>query len=146
MQPPREVDLPQLRRPRHAYDEEEPLERARTVVDLVSLQNQYSPWHRQLEDDGTLAYCEREDLAFIPWSPLGGSSRAERLSDIEALAELSEAKGISPQRLVIAWLMVRSPAVLPIPASTNPDHATDTLRAYAVDLSDEEVARLDDVA
>ena len=50
----------------------EQIERARAVVEVVSVQNQYSPWHRRPERNGVLEYCEREGLTFLPWSPLGG--------------------------------------------------------------------------
>ena len=90
-------------------------------------------------------YCEREGLTFLPWSPLGGRSRAKDLGQIDALATLAREKDISPQRLVIAWLMARSPCILPIPGSSRRDHAEDLLAAVDVTLSDEEVQRIDGV-
>lgn len=123
----------------------EQIERAQTVVDVVSVQNQYSPWHRRPESDGVLAFCERHDLAFLPWSPLGGRNRARDLDDVDALATLATEKGLSPQRLVLAWLMGRSPAVLPIPGASRVASATDSVRAGSVTLTDAEMARLDDV-
>lgn len=121
----------------------EQIERAREVVDVVSVQNQYSPWHRQPEQDGVLAYCEREGLAFLPWSPLGGRSRAKSLSELEGLTALADGKGISPQRLVLAWLMAKSPCVVPIPGATRMTTAEDSIAAAEVTLSDEEVQRVE---
>ena len=120
----------------------EQIERAREVVEVVSVQNQYSPWHRRPERDGVLAYCEAEGLTFLPWSPLGGSSRAKRLDQIDALATLAREKGISPQRLVIAWLMARSPCILPIPGSSRRDNTEDLLAAVDVTLTEDEVQRI----
>jgi pyridoxine 4-dehydrogenase len=122
----------------------EQIEEARAVVDVVSVQNQYSPWHRRPEESGVLDYCEEHGLAFLPYSPLGGRSRANDLGDYEVLAEMAEAKNISPQRLVLAWLMARSPAVVPIPGATRTASAEDSMRAAEVTLSDDEVRRIDE--
>ncbi len=121
----------------------EEIERARAVVEVVSVQNQYSPWHRRPEHNGVLEYCEREGLTFLPWSPLGGRSRAKSLHQIDGLATLAREKGISPQRLVIAWLMARSSCILPIPGSSRLDNTEDLLAAIDVTLSDDEVRRID---
>ena len=121
----------------------EQIKRAREVVEVVSVQNQYSPWHRRPEHDGVLAFCEEEGLTFLPWSPLGGSGRAKRLGQIDALATLARAKDISPQRLVIAWLMARSPCILPIPGSSRRANAEDLLAAVDVSLTEDEVRRVD---
>lgn len=116
---------------------------ARDVVDVVSLQNQYSPWRRWPEQSGILDYCEQEGITFIPSSPLGGSGRAKSLNQIEDLATLAREKGISPQRLVLAWLMARSSCILPIPGSSCLTNTTDALNAVDVTLTEEEVRRID---
>lgn len=121
----------------------EQIERAQTVVDVVSVQNQYSPWHRRPESSGVLNHCERNDLVFLPWSPLGGRSRAHTLDRFSELTDMAAAKGVSPQRLVLAWLLHRSPAILPIPGASRIESATDSVQAWAVSLSDDEVARID---
>ncbi len=119
------------------------IERAREVVEVVSVQNQYSPWHRRPERDGVLDYCEAHDLAFLPWGPLGGRRRAKDLDAFEGLVALAGEKGISPQRLVLAWLMARSPAVLPIPGASRVETAEDSLAAVAVTLTGDEVRRIE---
>ena len=121
----------------------EQIKRARDVVEVVSVQNQYSPWHRRPEHNGVLDYCEEEGLTFLPWSPLGGRSRAKRLGQIDALATLAREKDVSPQRLVIAWLMARSPCILPIPGSSRRANAEDLLAAVDVTLAEDEVRRID---
>lgn len=122
------------------------IERARRVVDVVSVQNQYSPWHRAPEKDGVLAYCEREGLTFLPWSPFGGKNRAKKLDEIPVLAALARERGISPQRLVLAWLRAKSPRILPIPGTTKIAHLEDCLAAAGVTLTPEEVRRIDEGA
>lgn len=118
------------------------LEAARGVVDLVSVQNQYSPWHRKPEQDGVLAYCEEHELIFLPYSPLGGRSRAKDLDDFGVLAELSEHHGVSPQRIVLAWLRQRSPVVLPIPGASHEETALDSVRSAGLELTEAEVDQI----
>ncbi len=122
------------------------IERARRVVDVVSVQNQYSPWHRTPEKDGVLEYCEREGLTFLPWSPFGGMNRAKKLAEIPVLAALSRERGLSPQRLVLAWLRAKSPRILPIPGTTKIEHLEDCVAAATVTLTPEEVRRIDEGA
>ena len=121
----------------------EQIERARTVVDVVSVQNQYSPWHRTPEDSGVLAYCEQHDLAFLPWSPLGGRSRAKSLDTFDALVEVAADHGVPPQQVVLAWLAARSPAVLPIHGASRTETAEDSIAAATLSLSPDEVAHID---
>jgi aryl-alcohol dehydrogenase-like predicted oxidoreductase len=121
----------------------EQIQQARKVVDLVSVQNQYNPWHRQPEQDGVLAYCEREQLTFFPWSPLGGSRRVQQLPELKPVAQLAEAKGISVYCLVLAWLRAKSPCVVPIPGASKVESIADSVKAAEVDLSPAEVAQID---
>ena len=90
-----------------------------------------------------LDYCEAHDLAFLPWSPLGGRSRAKDLDEFEGLERLAHEKGVSPQRLVLAWLMAQSPAVLPIPGASRTETAEDSIAAADLMLSDDEVQRME---
>jgi pyridoxine 4-dehydrogenase len=119
------------------------IEEARQIVEIVSVQNQYNPWRRTPERDGTLAYCEKEKLTFLPWSPLGGGDRVERLKDIPVLRRLSAEKNVSPQRIVIAWMLARSPAILPIPGASRIHNLEDSIAAAEMRLSEEEVSRID---
>lgn len=121
----------------------EQIKRARDVVDIVSVQNQYNPWYRQPELDGVLKYCEQEKLTFLPWSPLGGSRHVGKLEDIRAIADLAKDKGVSVYAIVLAWLRAKSPVVVPIPGASKPSSIEDSVRAVEVKLSDEEVAKID---
>lgn len=121
----------------------EQVKRARDVVDIVSVQNQYNPWFRQPEFDGMLEYCEKEKLTFLPWSPLGGSRRVGKLEDIEAIAELAKEKGASVYSIVLAWLRAKSPAIVPIPGASKTSSIEDSVRAVEVKLSDQEMAKID---
>lgn len=121
----------------------EQIERARDVVDVVSVQNRYSPWHRAPEHDGVLDYCEREGLTFLPYSPLGGRSRAKSLDEYEDIAALAREKDISPQRLVLAWLMAKAACILPIPGVSRIESVEDSIPAVDVHLTEDEVRRVD---
>ncbi len=119
------------------------IKRARDVVDIVSVQNQYNPWHRQPETDGVLEYCDSEGLTFFPWSPLGGSRRFSQIKDIPAIAQLAQAKGVSVYSIVLAWLRAKSPRVLPIPGASKPESILDSLTAANVTLSQADVEQID---
>ncbi|MBD2744449.1 aldo/keto reductase [Coleofasciculus sp. FACHB-1120] len=120
----------------------EQIKRARDVVEIVSVQNQYNPWNRQPEEDGVLEYCEKEQLTFLPWSPLGGSRRVGKLEDIDAIAQLAQEKSVSVYNIVLAWLRAKSPAIVPIPGASKVSSIEDSVRAVDVNLSDEEVAKI----
>ncbi|MBD2186065.1 aldo/keto reductase [Aerosakkonema funiforme] len=121
----------------------EQIKRARDVVEIVSVQNQYNPWYRQPEFDGVLEYCEKEGLTFLPWSPLGGSNRVGRLKNIKAISQLAKEKGVSVYNIVLAWLMAKSPCVVPIPGASKVSSIEDSVRAADVKLSGDEVANID---
>jgi aryl-alcohol dehydrogenase-like predicted oxidoreductase len=121
----------------------EQIKQAREVVDIVSVQNQYSPWERQPESDGVLKYCEDEGLTFLPWSPFGGSRRHQNLQDIPAIAQLAQAKSVSVYCIVLAWLRAKSPAILPIPGASKISSVEDSVSAINVQLSEAEVQKID---
>ena len=110
--------------------------------DLVSVQNQFSPSFRSSEPE--LYLCNELGLAFLPWSPLGGITRAPGLGDRFAVyAEVGAAHGVSPQQVCLAWLLAKAPIVIPIPGSSRPETIRDSAAADSLTLSTEELARLD---
>jgi pyridoxine 4-dehydrogenase len=121
----------------------EQIEQARSVVDIVSVQNQYSPWQRQPETDGVLEYCDREGLTFLPWSPFGGRRRHDNLTDIAAIAKLAEEKNVSVYCIVLAWLRSKSPCILPIPGASKISSIEDSVKAVEIKLSKSEVEQID---
>ncbi len=121
----------------------EQIQRARDVVDIVSVQNQYSPWVRSPETDGVLKYCEQEGLTFLPWSPFGGGSRHQKLTEIKAITDLAKEKGVSVYDIVLAWLRAKSPCILPIPGASKVASIEDSAKAVEVKLSPEEVQKID---
>ena len=109
---------------------------------LVSVQNQFSPTFRTSEPE--LELCNELGLAFLPWSPLGGISRAATLGDRFAVyAEIGAAHGVSPQQVCLAWMLAKAPVVIPIPGSSRPETIRDSVAAESLVLGAEELARLD---
>jgi len=106
---------------------------------LVSVQNQYAPNFRSSEEE--LRLCDELGLAFLPWSPLGGIGRAQQLGSGE-FATIARAHGVSPQQVALAWMLAKSPVVIPIPGSSRPETITDSAAAADLRLSAEELARL----
>ncbi|HEY3555950.1 MAG TPA: aldo/keto reductase [Kribbella sp.] len=109
---------------------------------LVSVQNQFSPAFRSSEPE--LELCDELGIAFLPWSPLGGISRAGDLgSKHPAFHELAAELGVSPQRLTLAWMLAKSPYVIPIPGSSRPETIRDSYAAIDLKLTPAQVATLD---
>jgi aryl-alcohol dehydrogenase-like predicted oxidoreductase len=109
---------------------------------LVSVQNEFSPAFRSSEDE--LRLCDVLGIAFLPWAPLGGSSRAGELGSAHtAFEEVGEAHGVSPQQVCLAWMLAKSPVVIPIPGSTRPETIRDSAAAANLELTADEITRLD---
>jgi aryl-alcohol dehydrogenase-like predicted oxidoreductase len=111
---------------------------------IISVQNEFSPFYRH--DLDVLSLCEQEGLAFLPWSPLGGSKRVARLREDEssAFVVMAREKNVSVERLVIAMLLAYSPVIIPIPGATRAETITDVLAASELVLSAAELAHLMD--
>lgn len=109
---------------------------------LVSVQNQYSPAYRSSEPE--LRLCDEMGIAFLPWSPLGGISKAAELgSRFSAFQEVADAHGVSSQQVTLAWMLAASPVVIPIPGSSRPETIQDSARAADLELGADELERLD---
>lgn len=109
---------------------------------LVSVQNQFSPVFRSSEPE--LVLCHELGIAFLPWSPLGGISRAADLgSTFAAFADIAAAHEVSPQQVCLAWMLAKSPVVIPIPGSSRPETIQDSAQAVDLTLTADELARLD---
>jgi aryl-alcohol dehydrogenase-like predicted oxidoreductase len=108
---------------------------------LVSVQNQFSPAFRSSEAE--LELCDELGIAFLPWSPLGGITRAGGLGTANAaFAEVARDHGVSPQRVCLAWMLALAPVVIPIPGSSRPETVRDSAAAAELTLTAAEIARL----
>jgi aryl-alcohol dehydrogenase-like predicted oxidoreductase len=118
------------------------IRQARELVEVASVQNEFSPRFRRSE--GELAWCAANRIAFLPWSPLGGIGRGRVLGGRHrAFAEVAEAHGVSPQRVALAWELAKGSVVIPIPGSSRPETVLDSAAAASLRLSADELARLD---
>ncbi len=113
------------------------IEQAREVVDVVSVQNLYNLGNRQSEE--VLQYCEREGIAFIPWFPVAAGDLAKPGGLLDEIAAEHQA---THAQLALAWLLRRSPVMLPIPGTGSVAHLEENCAAAQVELTDEEYAAL----
>jgi pyridoxine 4-dehydrogenase len=113
----------------------EHIERARKIVPIVSVQNRYSFADR--EWDYVVDHCERNEIAFIPWFPLGAGKVAG-----EILNRVAKAHQSSPLQVALAWLLQRSPIMLPIPGTSSVEHLKENIRAASLRLTKEEYEEL----
>src|SRR5438034_9282056 len=119
----------------------EDIARARKIVPIVSVQNRYNIEDRQSEN--VLAYCEKEKLGFLPWFPIGGSHGLKPESPLNTAAK---AHGGSVYQVALAWLLERSPAMLPIPGTSSLAHLEENVAAAKLKLTPEEWKAIDALA
>ncbi|MEW2441796.1 aldo/keto reductase [Micromonospora marina] len=115
----------------------EEIEAARAIAPIVSVQNLYNLADRSAED--VLEHCERHDLAFIPWFPIATGNLARPGGPLDAI---STAHGATPAQLALAWLLRRSPVMLPIPGTSSVAHLEENVAAAEVELTDDEFEAL----
>ena len=117
---------------------QEHIERARKIVPIVSVQNRYGFADR--EWDYVVDYCERHGIAFIPWSPLGSGKVGGML--LEGIAKTHQK---TPKQVALAWLLKRSPVMLPIPGTSSIEHLEENAQAASLRLTEEEYRELTSV-
>lgn len=115
----------------------EELERAREVVEVVTVQNRYNLEDRDSED--VLEVCEAEGMGFIPWFPLATGRLADPGGPLDRIAREHDA---TPAQIALAWLLARSPVMLPIPGTSSIEHFEENLAAAGIELSPDEVAEI----
>ena len=113
------------------------IEQARKIATIVSVQNLYNLANRQAED--VLDYAEAENLAFIPWFPIATGQLARPGGPLD---DAAEKHGASPSQLALAWLLRRSPVMLPIPGTSSVAHLEENIAAADIELTDDEFAAL----
>jgi pyridoxine 4-dehydrogenase len=109
------------------------IERARQIVPIAAVQNHYNLSERTHED--VVDYCAREGIVFVPYFPLRGSGG-------RALSDVAERRGATPLQIALAWLLTRSPGMLPIPGSLSLEHVKENLAALEIELTDDEFQAL----
>ncbi len=117
----------------------EQIEEALGIADIVAVQNQLALDFTSPVSKGEVAFCTERGIAFLPWSPLGGIGKAGGADEHGPVAAAAAAHGVSPQQVVLAWLLALGPTVIPIPGSSRPETIGDSARAAELRLSDDEV-------
>jgi pyridoxine 4-dehydrogenase len=115
----------------------EEIQRAQEIVPIVSVQNRYNLTDRGSED--VLDFCEREGIGFIPWFPLATGDLARPGGPLDEIAARHDA---SPGQVALAWLLWRSPVMLPIPGTSSVEHLEENVAAASLELDEEELAAL----
>jgi aryl-alcohol dehydrogenase-like predicted oxidoreductase len=115
----------------------EELEQARSIVEVVTVQNEYNLEERESED--VLDLCDRERIGFIPWFPLAVGRLAEPGGPLDRIAAAHDA---TPGQIALAWLLARSPVMLPIPGTSSVEHLEENQAATRVQLSDDELREI----
>ena len=130
------LDQPRVRQPR--FNE---IEQARKIVTIVSVQNEYNLGNRKHED--VVEYCEKHNIAFIPWFPVAAGKLAQPGGKLDTAAKQHNA---TVSQLSLAWLLHRSPVMLPIPGTTSTKHLEENIAAADVKLSAAEWKEIEDSA
>jgi aryl-alcohol dehydrogenase-like predicted oxidoreductase len=112
------------------------IERARRVFPVVSVQNKYNLADREWE--GEVEYCHRESIAFIPWFPL----QVGKLAEDRTLVQIARQHGATPSQVALAWLLHRSPVMLPIPGTSKVAHLEENVGAAGLQLTPEQFETL----
>ena len=115
------------------------LERAQAVAPIVSVQNRYNALDRH--SDALVERCEQQGLAFLPWAPLARGG-----ADVPEARAIADRHGASARQVLLAWLLARSPVIVPIPGSGSMAHAQENIAAAALELTADELTRLDRLA
>jgi aryl-alcohol dehydrogenase-like predicted oxidoreductase len=114
------------------------IERARSIVEVVSVQNRLNPFFREALDTGVVQHCERLGIAFIAYSPLGGGRLNKKLPGHPVLESIAGRHGVSAHAVVLAWVLGQGSNVIAIPGSSRVEHAVDSAEAADLSLADEE--------
>lgn len=115
----------------------EQIRTAREIVEITSVQNRYNPWDRSSEEKGILEYCHEEGITFIPYSPLGGGRRVKLLPQNDGLWRVAERVGHTPEEVVLAWILSKSPSLVPIPGASRTESIESSVRAAGLELDEE---------
>jgi aryl-alcohol dehydrogenase-like predicted oxidoreductase len=113
------------------------------IVPIVSVQNRCNPFDRSAWEDGVIQHCAREGIAFLPYSPVGGGGGKRQVAADPVLRAVGARHGVSPFQVALAWLLAKSPVMIPIPGASKAENAVDSAAAMRLTLSDADLAELD---
>src|SRR6476659_4583454 len=120
------------------------IDRAKKVLPIVSVQNRYNITDRESED--VLRYCEKEKMGFLPWAPVGGSGRSSLTKGGNPLEAEAKRLNVSAVQLALAWLLQKSPVMLPIPGTSSLAHLEENIAAAKLQLTPDDWKRVEGAA
>ncbi len=121
------------------------IELAQSVAKIVSIQNEFSRKTRKAQHDGVLDYTRKHDMAFLPWSPLGGIKAAKGIAAAEPLLEtIAVHHRVSPQQVVLKWMLLLAPHIIPIPGASRKESVISSAAAINIQFKLEEFEALND--
>lgn len=116
---------------------------ARALVPVVSVQNRCGPLDRRAWAEGVIPYCEQHGIAFLAYSPVNGSRGKARIITEPALSVVSHRRSVSPFQVALAWLLLKSPVIIPIPGASRMQSAIDSAAAMELKLGPRDLTELD---
>jgi aryl-alcohol dehydrogenase-like predicted oxidoreductase len=117
---------------------------AREIVEITSVQNRYNPWDRAAEEEGILRSCQEERITFLPYSPVGGGRRVRLLRESEELRAVASRLGATPEEAVLAWILRKSPVMLPIPGASREESIESSVRAEGIQMDEATAEELEE--
>ena len=120
------------------------IDRAKKILPIVSIQNRYNITDRESED--VLNYCEKEKMGFLPWAPVGGSGRSALSKSRNPLEDAAKRHNVSTVQLALAWLLQKSPVMLPIPGTSSLAHLEENMAAAKLQLTPDDWKRIEAAA
>lgn len=122
----------------------EQIQTAQRIVEITSVQNRFNPWDRQDEEAGLIRYCDENRISYLPYSPVGGGRRVKLLRASEPLRAIGARFDASPEEIVLAWILSKSPRLVPIPSATRLESIESSVRAEGLRLDPSEVEEIED--
>ncbi len=116
---------------------------ARSMIEVVTVQNRFNPIFRNAIEEGVIKYCTDHGIGFMPFHPLGGWWLSKQLVKHEVLQRIAREKEVSPYAVVLAWEIAQGPTVIPIPASKSLNHALDSISAANLILDEADLSAID---
>jgi len=120
------------------------IERAKKVLPIVSIQNRYNIANR--DSESVLSYCEKEQIGFLPWAPVGGRGKRSLTKPGNPLEAEAKRHNVTVTQLALAWLLQKSPVMLPIPGTSSVEHLEENMAAAKLQLAPDEWKRIESLA
>ncbi len=120
------------------------IERARRMVEVVTVQNRLNPFFREAVETGVVEHCEAHGVGLLAYSPVGGGRLNKKLPNHPILQPIARRLGVSPHAVVLAWVIAQGSSVIPIPGARTVEHALDSLTAADVELTPDDLGAIDE--